>query len=239
MALTTKLSQTPIPLMLYRFSRLQMSSLWRRTGRALGVRRPVPLTLDELQVPDSALATKATELARGCESETLFNHSVRTYLFGLAVGNHLNLRVDRELVYLAAILHDIGLTSEYDTDGPFELNSARAAHEFLLAENTPAERADMVHEAIALHTSSGVADSREPEIALVHFGAGFDVVGLRRADVAKETRTTVLGAWPRIKFKEEFGRLMKDQATRKPDCHVARQYKMGFKQMIARAPFSE
>ena len=239
MQLTTKLTPTPIPLLFYRVSRLQLAGLGRRLARVLGVHRPQPLTLDDLQIPDSELAKKASELARGCESDALFNHSVRTYLFGLAVGLHIGMNVDRELLYLAAVLHDISLTPEYDDEGAFELNSARAARAFLLAEKTPSERADMIHEAIALHTSAGIADSREPEIALLHFGAGLDVIGLHREDVARETRTAVLDAWPRANFKVEFDQLIKDQTTRKPDCHVARQYRLGFKQMIAWAPFPE
>ena len=211
----------------------------RRTARALGVNRPVPMQLDDLTIPDSQLARDATALAQGCEPRFLFNHSVRSYLFGLAVGKHLGLQPDVELLYLAAILHDIGLVPEYDRDGSFELNGARAAREFLVNNDMATARADLVHEAIALHAAVGIAGSREPEIALMHYGAGVDVIGFRAEDVAMETRQAVLADWPRASFKSEFAKLVEDQSTRKPECHIAGHYRLGFNGKIAAAPFAE
>ena len=66
-------------------------------------------------------------MARAIEPDFVFNHSVRTYLFGLAIGENLELRPDRELLYLASILHDVGLMPEHESEGSFELDSARAA----------------------------------------------------------------------------------------------------------------
>ncbi|MCP4448989.1 MAG: hypothetical protein GY811_27195 [Myxococcales bacterium] len=59
-------------------------------------------------------------------------------------------------------------------------------------EGIEEQRAVLVHEAIALHTSAGIAHLREPEIALTHFGAGFDVFGLAREEVASETKDAIV-----------------------------------------------
>ena len=239
MQLTESLSRTPTPTLIMRFVGLELGTLVRRTARALGVNRPAVLSADDLAIPDSTLARQATELARGCEPDFLVNHSVRRYLFGVAVGRHLNLKPDRELLYLAAILHDLALTPEYDVEGSFELNGARAAREFLVGEGLVGERADLVHEAIALHSAVGIAGSREPEIALVHYGAGVDVIGFRGEDVARETREGIVADWPRVNFKEHFAQLIEEQALRKPDCHIAGHFGLGFNKKIQGAPFSE
>ena len=239
MQLTESLSRTPTPTLILRFMGLELGTLVRRTARALGINRPRAISTADLAIPDSALADEATALARGCEPDFLFNHSVRSYLFGVAVGKQLELKPDRELLYLAAILHDLALTPRYEGEGSFEVNGARAAREFLVEAGLPGERADLVHEAIALHSAVGIAGSREPEIALVHFGAGVDVIGFRGEDVAKETRQHIVTQWPRENFKEHFARLIEEQALRKPDCHIAGHFGLGFNKKIQGAPFSE
>ena len=95
------------------------------------------------------------------------------------------------------------------------------------------------HEAIALHTSVCVADAREPEIALTHFGAGLDVLGLRRADVADRTFRAIVEGWPRERFKAAFNEVLRDQADRKPGCHIAKQLRLGPAAKIEDAPFAE
>ncbi len=233
------MSRTATPLLILRFARLELGSLGRRVARALGINRPMAISLEDLAIPDSQLVVQATTLARSCEPVFLFNHSVRTYLFGSAIAKHLDLRPDPELLYLASILHDVALTPEYDREGSFEVNGADTAREFLLSKELTAERADLVHEAIALHSAVGIAGNREPEIALVHFGAGVDVIGFRSEDVAVPTRNAIVESWPRAGFKEYFAQLIADQATRKPDCHIAGHFGLGFNGKIAAAPFSE
>ncbi len=102
-----------------------------------------------------------------------------------------------------------------------------------------AERVEMVHEAIALHTSAGIADSREPEIALTHLGTGFDVLGVHNEDVALTTKRAIIERWPRADFKDQFAHLIDAEVLRKPDCHMAPMHKFGFVMMMKHAPFPE
>jgi cyanamide hydratase family protein with HD domain len=237
--LTTELARTPAPVLILRFMGLELEALLRRCARALGVNHPRALPLAELTIPDSAYCRAATALAQKLESPMLFNHSMRTYLFGTAVGRHIGLRPDPELLYLSAILHDLGLVPEHDHPESFELNGARAAHDFLRREGLDEERAARVHEAIALHSAVGIAGSGTPELALVHFGAGLDVIGFHAEDVAPQTRDAIVTRWPRHQFKQEFEKLLVDQAQRKPACHIAGHVRLGFSRKIAAAPFAE
>ena len=54
-----------------------------------------------LRIPDSKLAREITEIVRDTESELLFHHSSRVYLFGALAGKHRGLKFDPELLYAA------------------------------------------------------------------------------------------------------------------------------------------
>lgn len=238
-ALTTTLNRRPPLTLVYRLVSIEIGGLVRRVARAFGVNRPDPIGIGELSVPDTTLATKATELVRSCEPDYLFNHSMRSYLFGAAVARNLKLKFDSEVLYLASIMHDLGLAPPYDTAGSFEVNGARAAREFMLANDAAGERADRVHEAIALHSSVGVANRGDIEMRLLHFGAGVDVIGYRDEDVNRGTREAIVRAWPRLDFKRVFTELLEQQISEKPNCHIAGLMGLGFAQKMKQAPFRE
>lgn len=240
MQLTQSLSRTSTPLLISRFARLEIGGLGRKIARAFGYNRPRNISLDEIKIPDTQLAKEATELVEASSPEFLLNHCIRSYCFGVALAKHLNLKADLELFYLAAIMHDLGLVDPHDKkDGSFEVVGADAAYDFMMAKNSGEEKASLVHEAIALHSAVGIASKREPEIALVHYGAGIDVIGFRAEDVSAETREAIVNAYPRHNFKSCFSPLLKDQVERKPQCHIAGHYHLGFTSKINSAPFSE
>ena len=110
-----------------------------------------------IKIPDSKIAREAAELVRQHESVLLFNHSVRVFLFGAMKGIRQNLKFDPELLYVAALFHDLGLVDTYHTEKKrFEVDGADAAREFLTSRGIPDPKADLVWEAIALHTTPGI-----------------------------------------------------------------------------------
>src|ERR1700760_708589 len=95
-----------------------------------------------VEIPDSKMAREATELVRQYENEMLFNHSVRVYAFGAIKGIRQNLKFDSELLYVAALFHDLGLVDHYHTETKrFEVDSADAAREFLTSRGIPQPKA--------------------------------------------------------------------------------------------------
>src|ERR1700732_2458961 len=150
-----------------------------------------------VRIPDSKLAQAATELVRDTESDLLFHHSTRVYLFGALAGLRKKLRFDPELLYVGAMFHDIGLTSAYSRAGErFEVDGANAAREFLLKHQIPREAAEVVWDAIALHTTPGIPKHKKPEVALVTAGVEMDVLGIDYDGFSDSQRAAVVAAHP-------------------------------------------
>ncbi len=100
-----------------------------------------------VKIPDSKLAQEAAELVRQYENELLFNHSVRVYVFGAIKGIRQSLKFDSELLYIAALFHDLGLIDHYHTETKrFEVDGADAAREFLRSHGIDEPKADLVWE---------------------------------------------------------------------------------------------
>lgn len=68
-----------------------------------------------LGVSPRALATQATELLLEHGTSFLYNHSLRVFLFASINGQRRDLRYDKELLYVSAIFHDLGLTPHYSS----------------------------------------------------------------------------------------------------------------------------
>lgn len=179
--------------------------------------RPMPAEIAGIRIPDTSLAIAATELVREVSSPALFNHVVRTYIFGEQVGRNMGMRYDSELVYIAALMHDLGLTAPFIGTARFEVDGADAAARFLMEHGVAADKIDRVWDAIALHSSNGIADHKQPEVALVHFGAAVDVAGAMLDQIPEEVFHQTLDAYPRLGFKKAFLQAIVDVLRKKPE----------------------
>src|SRR6185312_4523192 len=113
---------------------------------------------------------------------------------------------DLELLYVGAMFHDLGLTELYRTSSSlrFEVDGANAARDFLLQHDVAENDARRVWLSIALHTTPGVPEFLEPEIALVTAGVETDVLGVGREDLTAEALEAVTAAHPRPDFKNRI-----------------------------------
>ena len=177
----------------------------------IAVQSPIP-------VPDSRMAREATELIRDVESDLLFNHSLRVYAFGALQGVRQGLRFDPELLYIGAMFHDIGLVDGHRSDHDrFEVDGANAARAFLIEHGVGGDAVRIVWDAIALHTTPGIPQHKEPEVALVTAGVELDVLGLGFDDIPADDREAVLVAYPRLDFKESIIQAFADGIMDKPE----------------------
>ena len=167
--------------------------------------------------PDSDLCRRATALVADLSPPFLFNHCARSFLFADAIGKRDRIQYDRELLYLSAILHDLGLTDRYLAgDQRFELEGADRARAFLMEHGLPDKRADVVWDAIALNSSFGIALRKGPETALAHLGVLADFLGNRLDDVGPERVAQIVEAYPRPAFLASAASLLANCVRRKP-----------------------
>jgi hypothetical protein len=171
-----------------------------------------------IAIPDTPLVREVTDYIRDVEDDLLFDHSRRVFLFGALHGRRLGLQPDLELLYVGAMFHDIGLTQRYRTSTlRFEVNGADAARDFLLERGYSPTDARKVWLGIALHTTPGVPEFLDPEIALVTAGVETDVLGMGREDLAPEALSAVTALHPRPDFKNRILAAFNDGMKHRPD----------------------
>ncbi|MGO4382302.1 HD domain-containing protein [Pseudoduganella sp. RAF53_2] len=174
------------------------------------------VTIGGIAAPDSALTRKAGALIERVHSKPMLHHLHRTWWFSEFIGRRRGMNYDRELLYLASMLHDLGLTDEFSADQRFEVDGADAASRFLRDNAYPESKAELVWDAIALHSSAGLADRRQPEVALLHFGAHVDVFGLRLDEITPALVDETLERYPRIGMKAAFTEAIAGVVRKKP-----------------------
>jgi hypothetical protein len=214
-------------------------NLTGRLGMLLRVnsgRRRDP-SLSRLASPDSPLTRAALTVARAQLSPALLNHSHRTFLFGAALGELEGLDVDREMLYAAALLHDVGLPTRVPLVD-FTRASARAAQQVAEQVGLSTAATDRLRSAITLHHSPGVSLTHGPVAYLLSAGAAVDVVGLRSWQLPPALLTDVVTAHPRAGFKREFTAAFRAEAVRVPQGRAAYLRRYGaFDLAIRTAPF--
>jgi hypothetical protein len=171
-----------------------------------------------VSVPDTKLAREATALVRDTTSELIYHHSRRVYFFGSLQGRNRDLSFDPELLYIGAMFHDLGLGEQFHGSGRrFEVDSADEARRFLRSHSVPDDSIRRVWTAIALHTTPGVPEYMEPEVALVTAGVEYDVLGIGHADVGDADRAAITTLHPRPDFKRRILAAFTEGVRPKPE----------------------
>ncbi|HEY3976269.1 MAG TPA: HD domain-containing protein [Streptosporangiaceae bacterium] len=129
-------------------------------------------------LPGTPLAARAVAYVRACETESVANHSIRSYLFAAMLAEHEGLRpaadYDPDLLFFACLLHDLGTSPLASGSQRFEVDGADLAAAFLTGNGADSGGVDLVWEAIALHTSPGLAERRGTLAYLTRSGIGID-----------------------------------------------------------------
>jgi hypothetical protein len=161
-----------------------------------------------IRLPDSPLCAATTAFARSVSDPHLFNHVMRSYLFADLHGQRTGRAYDRELVYVACVLHDLGLTRVAPVAERFEIEGADAARRFLSQQGMTDRALDIVWDAIALHTTPEIPQRKCPEVALCQHGIAVDV-GFAPPD-PDAAIPDIFAAFPRL----GLGRLLVDDLVR-------------------------
>lgn len=207
---------------------------WRRTFAADGRSLTMPIA------PDTALAAEAEERVRELSDPVLYGHCLRTWAFAELFAQRDRVAHDEELLYVACVLHDLGLTEAHDGRDPnakcFAVEGARAAHTMVCSHGEPVGRADTVAEAISLHLNVDVHARYGPVATLLSKGVMLDVVGRRLEHLPQDAVGEVGARWPRAGSGELLLSDTKRQAELRPHSRAALLHRLGFTDLVSANP---
>jgi hypothetical protein len=188
---------------------------------ALGSASP-PAEVGGISIPRTSLSLKAESFVRSNEPDFLFNHSVRTYLFGALRLRANGIRYNAETAYVAALFHDSGLVpSLASPNGSFEIDGADKAERFVMSNGGSAVQARIVWNAIAMHTMGRAYQRHQsPEALLLGAGVDVDVDGAGLEAFSPQVVQEILSSYPRLDFKKRFTAAAIDHCRRKPSSQM-------------------
>ncbi|MFD7665837.1 HD domain-containing protein [Streptomyces sp. NPDC059788] len=177
-----------------------------------------------LTLPGTPLADAVVNLVRPVQTPSVFNHSIRTYLFARLVAARLALAAgddyDDDLLFAACAMHDLGVASDGPHRQRFEVEGADRAAAFLVERGSSEADAEQVWQAIALHTSPGIAERRGTLCVLVREGVALDFGGPLGTDhldgVTDEQADAVHTAYPRLEMIRSLTDAIVAQAAKHP-----------------------
>ena len=155
-------------------------------------------------------------LARSSSEPYLFNHVMRSWLFGILLSESAKPLPDPELLAVSAVLHDLGLTDRYTAEERFEVDGANVARAFLKERGIPTQQTQVVWDAIALHTTRSIALHKEPEVAMTHSGIAVDAIGFGLDRIPQDKQRAILAEFPRLALKNQFESSLCNIVRRKP-----------------------
>src|SRR2546423_8690134 len=133
------------------------------------------MRLADISVPDSAAARAAAEVLSEFSPPALVNHCVRSYLLAASLGAVQHMDVDHELLWVAALLHDLALEPAFDNHAlPFEDAGGNVAWVFAAGAGWPATRRARAAEIIVAHMR-GTDPAVDPEGHLLDAATGLDI----------------------------------------------------------------
>jgi hypothetical protein len=168
----------------------------------------------DIKAPDSSIARHSEELARTYSSDMLFNHVMRCYWFAELFAQNEGAKVDSEMIFLSAVLHDLGLTDHAPGPHRFEIEGAGAARKFLVEQGVSTDRAQKVWDNIALHTWD-INYFRDDTSRLMQLGLAYDVAGVAGAQLDPADVAEVVRRYPRLKFKDGFNEMLNQEYDKK------------------------
>ena len=194
--------------------------------------------LTDFRAPDTLAARGALELARQYQSPAITAHALRSWLWAEAFARIDGLgEVDHELLYVAAVLHDIGTVTAFDNHTiSYEHAGGHVGVALTAGAGWPVERRERVLEVIVRHNWPRVDPAIDAEGYLLEVATGLDISGARPEALPEAFRREVLSVYPRGTLAAEFGACVIDQAARKPDTAARRLVDGGVIEKLADNP---
>lgn len=157
-----------------------------------------------MSVPDTSLVFSAIEYAREHSEPYLFNHVMRSWLFAVTLAQLDGTPHDAEVLAVATVLHDVGLSRGFDGPLRFEVEGANAAREFAREKGIDDHRAQLIWDGVALNSTPSIALYKEAEVALCSAGTVLDWAGQGSDKLTNDQMAAILEAFPRLEMKRRF-----------------------------------
>jgi len=180
------------------------------------------MRLADVPHPSTAVAEQALEVCTAYSSPALLHHCRRSYVWAAAYAVEHGIDIDTELLFVAAMLHDIGLTPSFDNHAvPFEVAGGHVAWVFGAGAGWTVARRHRAAEIIVKHMWDSVDVDEDPEGYLLEIATGLDISGANPQWWPADLRAEVLADFPRLGLGPEFTACFAAEAARKPDSTAA------------------
>jgi HD domain-containing protein len=148
-------------------------------------------------------ALEAVRRASGEVDGAMERHGLRVFLIACELAERRGLEVDREVLLVSGLLHDLGLYDEISTSGVYVTEGAEFATALVSRHGWDEPRMRLLHDAIERHHE--VRSQRS---------AGEEVELIRRADLVDVSNGLVAAGLPRAWLRELFATVSRDGTYR-------------------------
>lgn len=180
--------------------------------------------VSEILPPDSAIVREAVAMAQDCSPPYLLNHCFRAYFWARLLDADKR-PFDDEAVFVALMLHDLGLTERWRLQGNvhscFTAVGAQVATQLAERHRWGDVRALLAANAITLHLNVTVGDEHGKEAQMVRAGSGGDVAGLGLEVLERSQIAEVVERHPRLGLKSEVVGPLLAETSQRPCCRTA------------------
>jgi hypothetical protein len=183
-----------------------MTASWPSPPSAQIAPPPASRPLAGVWVPDSRVISLAIEYAREHSEPYLFNHVMRSWLFAEVIAQKERVEHDGEVLAVTTLLHDLGLSPQFDGPLRFEVQTANAARAFAQRAGFDVRRAQLVWDGAALNSTPSIALYKETEVRLCTLGIGLDWGGWGYESLTAAQIGAIVDAFPRLQMKQQFSR---------------------------------
>lgn len=182
----------------------------------------------QISFPDAPFLLAALEYIKLHTSASTVNHCLRCAAYSLHCMRKLPqfANVDQTLVVFACLFHDIGWTTNsslVSKDKRFEVDGANIARAWIRDHCTDMKWSErqiqLCWDAIALHSTSSIAQHKELEVTATNMGIMADFLGPNMPGdfITLEEHKEIVNAFPRLGFHDEVIRVMCGLCKDKPE----------------------
>lgn len=169
-----------------------------------------------MTVPDTPLCRAAQQCARRhYAGGPLERHAYRTVAYAQAIASMDHVEVDPELLWCAALLHDVGLPSPV-AGHCFAVRGGETAQDLAIRAGVSAARSTLLAEAISRHPMPGLNRYTQPLAYLVNVAALLDLTGRRLDNLSSDSVAALLDLQTRAGLEETLNTQWEAEAAMVP-----------------------